>query len=172
MYKYAPREPGPDLLQCLPQRFDSSLEQQTLIVKPNTRNKQTTKPHMTRYLVENRCAPGKCGPSKLAHLHSKGGMIWLETLIELNCLSNRSCRAYPLIEIKQTVPCRAIRGDGISVNSTLPPSYTWSKQTSLPPPMMMWILYRLVCCPYCNGNALRLRRASFTIWSNRKTPKP
>ena len=24
----------------------------------------------------------------------------------------------------------------------------------------------------CKGNALRVRRGSFTIWSNRKTPKP
>ena len=30
-------------------------------------------------------------------------------------------RAYPLIEFRQTAPCRAIRGDGISVNGTLPP---------------------------------------------------
>ena len=29
------------------------------------------------------------------------------------------------VNIRQTVPCRAIRGSGISVNSTLPPSYTW-----------------------------------------------
>ena len=28
---------------------------------------------------------------------------------------------YPLIESRQAVPCRAIRGDSISVNSTLPP---------------------------------------------------
>ena len=27
----------------------------------------------------------------------------------------------------------------------------------------------LVFCPYCNGNALRVRRGSFTIWSKRKT---
>ena len=36
--------------------------------------------------------------------------------------SIRAFRAYPLVEIRQTVPCRAIRGDGISVKSTLPPS--------------------------------------------------
>ena len=53
---------------------------------------------------------------------SKGGMIRLETLIELE-LSIRVFRAYPLMEIRQMVPCRAIRGDSISVNSTLPPSY-------------------------------------------------
>ena len=35
----------------------------------------------------------------------------------------RVVRAYPLIEIRQTAPCRAVRGNGISVNSTLPPSY-------------------------------------------------
>ena len=27
----------------------------------------------------------------------------------------------------------------------------------------------LVVCPYCNGNTLRVRRGSFTIWSNPKT---
>ena len=57
-------------------------------------------------------------------------MIRLATLIKLNFI-NSSCansnlliwvvRAYPLIEIRQIVPCRAIRGDSISVNSTLPP---------------------------------------------------
>ena len=31
-----------------------------------------------------------------------------------------ACRAYPLIEIRQHGSCRAIRGDGMSVNSTLP----------------------------------------------------
>ena len=31
---------------------------------------------------------------------------------------NRAFRAYPLIEVRQTVPCRAIRGSRISVNST------------------------------------------------------
>ena len=30
-------------------------------------------------------------------------------------------RAYPLTEIRRTVPCRAVRGNGISVDSTLPP---------------------------------------------------
>ena len=35
--------------------------------------------------------------------------------------SIRAFPAYPLIGIRQTVPCRAIRADGISVNSTLPP---------------------------------------------------
>ena len=55
------------------------------------------------------------------------------TLIELKFLSSsfscsncsiRVVRAYPLIEIRQTVPCRAsraIRGSSISVDSTLPP---------------------------------------------------
>ena len=36
---------------------------------------------------------------------------------------------------------------------------------------MTWILYHLVVCPSCNGNALRGRRGSFTIWSNRNNPK-
>ena len=43
--------------------------------------------------------------------------------------SIRAFRAYPLIEIRQTVPCRSIRGNSISVNSTLPPSYAnlWTR---------------------------------------------
>ena len=39
-------------------------------------------------------------------------------------LSIRAFRAYPLIEIRQTVPGRAIRGNSISVNGTLPPLLT------------------------------------------------
>ena len=49
--------------------------------------------------------------------HSEGGMIRLERLIELNCLI-RVVRAYHLGQIRQTLPCRAIRGNSISVNST------------------------------------------------------
>ena len=58
---------------------------------------------------------------------SEGGMIRLETLIEVKFLhssfsssnfSIRAFRAYPLVEIRQTVPRRAILGNGISVNST------------------------------------------------------
>ena len=37
-------------------------------------------------------------------------------------LSIRVVRACPHVEIRQKVPCRAIRGNCISVNSTLPPS--------------------------------------------------
>ena len=36
-------------------------------------------------------------------------------------LSIRAFRAYPLIWIRRTVPCRAIRGSNISVKGTLPP---------------------------------------------------
>ena len=58
----------------------------------------------------------------------------METLIELKYLNLsfssstnviRAFRAYPLVEIRQTVPCRAIRGNSISVNSTLTPSQKW-----------------------------------------------
>ena len=38
-----------------------------------------------------------------------------------NC-SIRVVWAYPLVEFSQTAPCRASRGNRISVNSTLPPS--------------------------------------------------
>ena len=37
-------------------------------------------------------------------------------------ISIRAFRAYPLIEIRQISPCRAIRGNSISVKSTLTPS--------------------------------------------------
>ena len=54
---------------------------------------------------------------------------------EASSSSNFSIRAFgacPLVELRRTVPCRAIRGNCISVNSTLPPSYecqkTWIKQ--------------------------------------------
>ena len=61
---------------------------------------------------------------------SEGVLIRLETLIEINFFdssfssSNSSIRAFracPLIVIKQTVPCRAIRGNSVAVDSTLPP---------------------------------------------------
>ena len=61
---------------------------------------------------------------------SEGGMKRLENLIELQFLNSnfsssnfsiQAFRACPLIEIRQAAPCRAIRGDGISVNNTLPP---------------------------------------------------
>ena len=64
--------------------------------------------------------------------YSEGRTIRLETLIELKFLDSsfsssnssiRLVRAYPLIDIRQSAPGRAIRADSISVNSTLPPSY-------------------------------------------------
>ena len=54
--------------------------------------------------------------------------------------SSRISRAYPLLEIRQEGPCRAIRGNSISVNSTLPPlkdsavvslAKLWNVQTEL-----------------------------------------
>ena len=60
----------------------------------------------------------------------KGGWCGWENLIELKVhnssfsssnLSIRVFRAYPLFEIRQAAPCRAMRGSSISVNSTLPP---------------------------------------------------
>ena len=52
---------------------------------------------------------------------SEGVMMRLETLIELKFdFSIRALRAYPLTGIRQAVPCRAIRGDSISVDNTLP----------------------------------------------------
>ena len=57
----------------------------------------------------------KCTASRRTQ-GSEGGMLWLEALIELKFItlsfsrSNLSIRAYPLVAIGQTVPCRAIRG--------------------------------------------------------------
>ena len=62
---------------------------------------------------------------------SEGGMIRLESLLELKFINSsisssnfsiRAFRAYPLVEIRRTVPCRAIRGSSISVSSIIPPS--------------------------------------------------
>ena len=78
----------------------------------------------------------------------EGGMIRLETLIELKCLDSRFSssnfpirvfRAYPLIEIRQTVPCRAsraIRGSSISVSSTRPPLLQVSASRGGPRPVL------------------------------------
>ena len=67
-------------------------------------------------------------------------MTRLETLIELklfnsSCLSSnlsiRAFRAYPRIELGQTVPSRAIWGNRISVSSTpSPPSYVTQSRIS------------------------------------------
>ena len=45
--------------------------------------------------------------------------------------SIRVFRAYPLIQIRQTVPCPAIRGNSISVNITLPPLTFVSLRTAI-----------------------------------------
>ena len=70
------------------------------------------------------------------------GMIRSETFIELKFLSSSfsssndsilTVRVCPLIEIKQTAPCRAIRGNRISVNSTLPPLLGTASSPTTPP---------------------------------------
>ena len=53
-------------------------------------------------------------------LDSEGGSYGWKPSPSSN-FSIRGFRAYYLTEIRQTVPCRAIRGDSISVNGTLPP---------------------------------------------------
>ena len=50
----------------------------------------------------------------------EGGMIRLEPSSSSN-VSIGAFRACPLIELRHTAPRRAIRGNSISVNSTLPP---------------------------------------------------
>ena len=44
-------------------------------------------------------------------------------------------------------------------------TYNYIVYPRRPFPAMMWILYHLFCCPYWNGNASRVRRGSFAIWS-------
>ena len=69
--------------------------------------------------------------SMIVIMDRKGGWYGWKPSSSSN-FSIRVVRADPLIEIRQTVPCRSIRGNSISVNSTLPPSqwydmirYTW-----------------------------------------------
>ena len=78
-------------------------------------------------------ARGRCFRSLSFHISPAleefgRGVIRLETLIELKCL-NSFFRVYPLVEIRQTVPYRAMRADSISVNSTLPPLRSVFSQT-------------------------------------------
>ena len=53
--------------------------------------------------------------------HRNGGWYGWKPSSSSN-FSIRALRACPLIEIRQTVPCGAVPGNSISVNSTLPPS--------------------------------------------------
>ena len=90
----------------------------------------STPSHLVCYLgarTETRAIVGKLdGQVQFAHdptrrcAYSEGG-IQLETIIELKFLNLRVSRAYPLIWIRLNVAFRAIRGNSISVNSTLPP---------------------------------------------------
>ena len=77
-----------------------------------------------------------------------GGVKRLETLIDLKFLNSsfsnsnfsiRAFRAYPLIEIRQTVPCRAIRGSNISVSTALPPL---ANGTGICQTVAIYIIYR------------------------------
>ena len=52
----------------------------------------------------------------------KGGRCGWEPSSSSN-FSIRAFRGFSLIEVRQTVLCRAIRADSISINSSLPPSY-------------------------------------------------
>ena len=74
-------------------------------------------PNSTQYSCTRRdpaCAAPHAGPAS-------EGYGWKPS--SNSNFSIRAFRACPLIEIRQTVPCRAIRGNSISVNGTLPPSY-------------------------------------------------
>ena len=85
----------------------------------------------TTWRTATRWSTSPTRSSRLGFLRTAGGMTRLEALIELKFINSslsssnfeiRAFRAYPLVEVRQTAPCRAIRGNGISVNSTLPPS--------------------------------------------------
>ena len=52
----------------------------------------------------------------------KGGWYGWKPSSSSNC-SIRAFRAYYLIEVRQTIICRAIRADSISINSTISPSH-------------------------------------------------
>ena len=78
--------------------------------------------------VRRRCCTRLSVCSRLRH-QPEGGMIQLETLIELKFVdskvSSSNCsylvvRAYYIVATRQTILCRAIRGNSISVNS-IPP---------------------------------------------------
>ena len=81
----------------------------TGLLSTSTITERTRHPTLVRLAARNTHPPYVSG----------GGMIRLETLIELKFLNSsfsnlnfsmRAFRAFPLIEIRQTVPCRAIRG--------------------------------------------------------------
>ena len=77
----------------------------------------------------------------------KGGWYRWKPSSSSNC-SFRAFRADLLIETRQTAPCRAIRGNIISVNSTLLPSYCWSANR------------RSKARRWCWGNSLALKRGT------------
>ena len=82
-------------------------------------------PSSARTRTDTAALPEKEWVRRNKHIKPEGGMIRLEFLNSSFSSSNfsiRAFRAYPLIEVRQTVPCRAIRGNGISDDSTLPPS--------------------------------------------------
>ena len=61
-------------------------------------------------------------PRRLAsRLSSEGGGCYGWRHSSSSSFLIRAFLAYPLVEIRQTVPRRATRGNSISVNSTLPP---------------------------------------------------
>ena len=67
------------------------------------------------------CAVSHSHAGRNTSITRNGGWCDWKPSSSSNC-SIRALRACPLIEIRQTAPCRAIRGNSISVNSTLPAS--------------------------------------------------
>ena len=68
---------------------------------------------------------------------SEGGMLkFIDSSFSSANFSNLFVRAYPLVEIRQVAPCRAMQGESTSVNSTPPPSY--SRHLTCTLPMAFW----------------------------------
>ena len=69
-------------------------------------------------------AATKTRPQREQPVFREGGWYgWKPSSRSSSNFSIRAFRACPLVEIRQTAPCRAIRGNSISVNSTLPSSF-------------------------------------------------
>ena len=77
-------------------------------------------------------------------------MILLETLIELKCLNSSLSSLSFSFELRQAGPCRAIRGNSISVNSTLPPLiHPFDPEDNNSIIMIMLILIFVIIMAYC-----------------------
>ena len=92
-----------------------------LVLYPTTILYSPPRPHSQLLTISRLEIWGWGPPIPESRVISEGGMIRLETLFEHTFVNSSFLRVDPLIEIGQIVSCRAIRGNSISVNSTLPP---------------------------------------------------